>query len=96
VPRVVDVARARPALGDLGQRVDQAVHVLDAAPEPDARAHRARQRRPSARAQGGGEALGLGLGDAEQLRDQRVCAEAAVADADRVLGAQDRRQQRCR
>ena len=40
------------------------------------------------------EAVELAVGTPEQLRHQQVRAEAAMADADRVLGAQDRRQQR--
>ena len=42
------------------------------------------------RAQLGVQAAGLGLGHLQQPRDQRVRAEAAVADADRVLVAQPR------
>ena len=67
-----------------GERVD----VAERGAEPDARPDRSGQVGLAPRAQLGVQAPRLGLGHVQQARDQRVRAEAAVADADRVVGAQ--------
>ena len=51
-------------------------------------------RRAAAGLELGAEAGEVGLGDSEQAGDERVRAEATVADADRVLGAEDGGEQR--
>ena len=60
--------------------------------EPDARPDRPGQFGLAPAAQLVVQAAGLGLGHLQQPRDQRVRAEAAVPDADRVLVAEQRGQ----
>ena len=76
------------------QGADQTVDVARGSAESDAGSHGAGERRAPAGLELGAEAAELGVGDSEQPRDERVRAEAAVADADRVLGAEDGREQR--
>ena len=73
--------------------VSRSTSVFRAA-QPQARPYRAGQRRSPAGPQLGAEPAGFAGGDAEQAGHERMGAEAAVANADRVLGAEDRGEQR--
>ena len=76
------------------QGADQTVDVARRGAESDAGPDGAWEGRAPPGLEFGAEAVELGVGDSEQARDEWVRAEAAVADADRVLGAEDGREQR--
>ena len=83
------VWQAISAAADLAERADQRVDVLGRRAEPDARPDRSGQLGLAAGAQlARAAARASASGHAQQPGDQRVRAEAAVADADRVLGAE--------
>ena len=92
VVRQMAVVPPRSGSGELAKEADEMVDVVRRRAESEAGAHGAGQRRCAARSElpAGGRGL---LGDAQQVHDQRMRAEAPVADADGVLGAQDRGEQ---
>ena len=93
-PVRVAIAPPRPHAGERREGIGQAIDVPRRGPEPHAGAHGARQRgRRPARSSARSRASSA-PGTSEQPRHQRMRAEAAVPDADRVLGAQDRGDQR--
>src|SRR5215218_2686391 len=80
----VAVAPGRTGAGDRPQRSGQAVDVGGRRAEAHAGAHRARQRRVQPRPQLSAEPRDLAVRETEQLGDQRMRAEAPVANPDRV------------
>ena len=88
------VWQAISAAGDLVERAEQRVDVRDRRAEPDARPDRPGQLGLAAGRSSACSRRASASGTSQQARDQRVRAEAAVADADRVLVAQERRERR--
>ncbi len=87
-------ARDASARLEAHQRGEQRVHVLSRRPDPEAGPDRAGQLGVAAGLQLGVQAAGLRVGHAEQVGEQRVRAEAAVAHADRELVAEALRRAR--
>ena len=75
-----------------GQRGEQRVHVLSRRPDPEAGPDRSGQLGVAAGLQLGVQPARLGVRHAQQVRDERVRAEAAVAHADREAVAEGLRQ----
>jgi hypothetical protein len=90
----VAVAPPRSGLPELMQGTGQTVDVAGRGAKSDAGSYGAWEWRAPPGLELGAEAGEVGVGDSEQPGDQRVSAKAAVADADRVLGAEDGGDQR--
>src|ERR1019366_8815823 len=79
------------AARDLAQRRDQSVDVLDSRADAERCPDRARDRMMLATAEALPDGVGVRDAHAEQMGDVRVRAEAAVANPDCILRAEDRR-----
>src|SRR5215216_5960186 len=76
--------------GDLLDRPQEPVDVLARRAEPEAGAHRAGHARPPSALQVLPNLLRVVVAHPEQAEHERMGAETAVANADPVLGAEDR------